>query len=639
MKTELKFQINFGTGYQDVGPPTNWKGIQIEVIFTNDHPSASVQAGNFEWIGEEAKKINAYRLAGLTGGVGILEGLPLKIIACGSQNSVIFDGVINLAAQEALFECDKVTAPIRESGRIDWLEDVAGSFSFAYLASLTGNTPGRIVPSTDYKKVPYAITEIPDYTQAMLIGISLFITIKELLDVTTKISQLIAQLSGDTTTAVATGGLASGSLIATIAITVLYVTYLFAIVLIVVDLVRDLVNNIIQLKKYKLGMRCETLFQRACQYLGLQFSSTILQQGTYKDLTYIPRKDIIPSISNPLNIFDRPYNEGQGFPNNGAYGYYNGGGGTFKEFIQDMKDVFNAEVKISNGVLYFEEKHFWNVQAAYQLPNTGEVGYSHNYPDPHGTNAFELPSNFYLTFQTDPSELNTIHRYRGTSVQVTCTPNIVLNKKNLLLANSREVRLNFALAKRKEYLTRVENLLNNVINALSGFVNFIINSINGLINAINTAISFFGGNPATIGTIPTLPTNVINNRIGWMVLSNDTFSVPKLFIGTPVGNDWELHPQTESNLAAVQLLNLFHGKELPTRGNQQLTFREKRLSFCCTDYQTILNRNVLTDALGKKGKFQQMLWDIFNDQALNVEYRIYSNFTNNLTEKIVVDGA
>jgi hypothetical protein len=301
--------------------------------------------------------------------------------------------------------------------------------------------------------------------------------------------------------------------------------------------------------------------------------------------------------------------------------------------------VFNAEVKIIGNVLHFEEKHFWNNLSPFQLPNIGEVGFTHNYPDPHGTNAFELASNYFLSWQIDPSELNTIHKYKGTSVQVTLEALQVNNPKYVLFANSKEVRLNMALAKRKEYLTNVENILNEVINALFGFVNVILSTINSIINAINTAITFFGGNPATIGTIPLLPTNIFNNRIGWMLLSNDTFSVPKFMIGTQVGADWEIHAQNETTSSANQLLTTFHGKNLATRGNQQLTYREKRLPFCCSDYSTVLGKNVLKDALGRSGKFERMLWDLHNDQALNVEYRIYTNFTNNLREKIVIDGS
>lgn len=636
---DLKFEINFGAGWQPVNPPTNWKAMQIEVIWVNDLPSASLQSTEFEWVLDEAKKIQQYRENGLTGnGPGIYEGLPLRISFCQQSAITPLEFVIDLADERTRWECDKVTAPIKESARIDWLNDIASSFSFSFLASLTGNQPGRINPATDYKRVPYAITEIPDYTQAMLISISLFVTVKELLDVTTKISQMIAQLSGDTATAVATVGLASGSLIATIAIVVLYVAYLFLIVIILVEMIQSLVDNIIQLRKHKLGMRVVDHFQKACNYLGIGFSSSILQQGKYQNATIIPAKNIIPSLSNPLNVFDRPFDEGQNFPNNGAFGHYDSGSGTFAEFIKDVSDVFNAEIKMKGGFLYFEPKNSWNSVGAYQLPNTGPVGYSFNYPDPHGTNASELASNYFLIWQTDPGELNTIHRYRGTSVQAILQPNISINKQNLLFKNSKEIRLNFALAKRKEYLTRIEKFLDRVITAWVNYVNFILGAINGLINAINTAISFFGGNPATIGTIPPLNVPGLSGRVGWMALSNDTFSVPKMMIGTPVGNDWELSPSSETDLAAITLFNSFHARNLATRGNQQLKFTEKELPFCCSDFQKVINNNVLADSLGRTGKFNRMVWDLHNDKAINVDYSVFLNFTNNLTEKIIIDG-
>ncbi|MEK6821511.1 MAG: hypothetical protein AABY11_03890, partial [archaeon] len=240
----------------------------------------------------------------------------------------------------------------------------------------------------------------------------------------------------------------------------------------------------------------------------------------------------------------------------------------------------------------------------------------------------------------DQTELNTLHKYRGTTVSCTLVPTVVVNKYNWLLKKATRVDLPCARANGKKYLTRIENLLNNILNIVAAFVNFVVNTINALINAVNFAISLFGGNPATLGTLPTMPTNIIlNARMDWLELSNDSFSVPKLFIGKQVGSDWRVHPNNHLNMTAIALFNNFHGKNLATRGNQSLVFRDKRFGVCCADYIKIRDNNIFTTPDGLKGKFRKMKWDLFNEEATDVEYEIFTNFTNNLTEKIIQDGS
>lgn len=638
---ELRFEINWGQGFVTVNAPRNWESIKIGVLWTDGEPSAVVQGTDFEWVEDNAAKLWAWRRGGLVGTLGsapgIFEGPGLRIWTCGSFAQLVFDGLIDLSNQKTRWECDMISAPSMESGKRDWLDGPASAFDFEYLRSLTGSAPGRIIPATDYKRTPYVITAIPDYEQAMIVAISLFVTLKELYDVTNKIAALINELTGQGTTAIAQAGTSAATVVATVANVVLYVVYLFLIVLILVDLIKDLISNIIQLKKYKLCMRVETLFQRACAYLNLVFTSTIITSGNYYDTTVMPRKSVMPSTSNPLNIFDRPFDENQGFPNSKAYGHYEG---TFKQFILDMCKVFNAEVVLTGGVLHFRERHDYNATSNYQVPNVALPGFTANLPDPHETNADELAKHYFMGFSLDQTELNTLHKYRGTTVACTLSPLNTVNRQHWLLKKNTRVDLPFARANGKKYLTRVENLLNNVINGVATFVNFIVNSINGLINAVNWVINLFGGNPAAIGTIPTMPTNIVlNARMNWMELSNDSFGVPKIFIGQKVGNDWVVSPNNDVYMTAVALFNRFHSRNLATRGNQSLVYRERRFSMCCADFIAIRGNNIFRTPSGQYGKFRKINWDVFHEEATDVEYEIFTNFTNNLQEKIIVDGS
>jgi len=417
----------------------------------------------------------------------------------------------------------------------------------------------------------------------------------------------------------------------------LQVTYLFLIIIALVQLMQDLIDNIIQRKKYKACMTFKRGFERMCQYFGWTFSTNILI-GNYIDATWMPRKSVMPNASNPLNVFDRPFDEGINFPNNAdVYGHHDG---TFRDFIQDAMTVFDGEVRIFNNVFYFQKKRTFLNSSPWQIPNTDKPGYTFNLPDPHTTNASELPSSLFVIWQVDPSDLVTLHRYEGTSVQVLCRPTNVLNKKNLIGGNSMEFRFPCAHGNRKGYLTRVEILVNAVETALATFANFIISGANVLINAVNAVLSLFGGNAPQLGTIPLIPTNTLGARVDWLIVSNDSFSVPKVFIGkTGNGSDWVIHQSSKQRLSALEMMNNFHGRELPTRGAQALKYSDKIFKFCCQDYLQILFSNYVKDPTGVyNGEMLSLKWDRDTGQALNAHYKIYRNFTNNLTETIIVDG-
>ena len=162
-------------------------------------------------------------------------------------------------------------------------------------------------------------------------------------------------------------------------------------------------------------------------------------------------------------------------------------------------------------------------------------------------------------------------------------------------------------------------------------------AINAITNVINNIINLFGGSNQTIPPIPSL-TNPVGLRVQWMEISNDTFAVPKTFIGVDVGGDWMLSATTESVMSATQLMTDFHGKELATRGNQTLTYKNRVFKFCSTDFLQILNSNVLQTPDAQWGKFEKLDWDIHQNQVINVSYKVFHPFLLNLSEQITIDG-
>lgn len=626
------FEIDFGNGFVTVAPPINKDAIAIDMIFIKDKARARLQSINFEWVGETAVKINQYKENGLNGGKGIAYGLPLKIGVCGSQNQPLaFDLMLNLGHSAARFECDRVVCPIFEAGGNDWLKKETQAITFWFLASAITDPvggykgPGRILFS-DFKKTPYSLTTIPDGTQiitlsitALLIGIQIEQSIVLL---TSYISRGIAALTPDPSPKPLLAGVYTVLAIAQLLI-------IIALLNALIKLLKAIVDNIIQLRKYKLCMREADHFLKLAAYIGATFSSTIYgyvgsnvttdgYDEKFVNATWMPRKVVMPILNPPLSfnfVYDRPEDENG---NKKSFGHFEG---TAAEWIERMENKYNAEAKMIDGVLHFEEKRALDKGTPYQIPNTAKVGYTFNLPDPHGTNLSELAPYTRLFFQIDESELNTLHRYRGTSVDVTIkNPAFPVNKYSGWGAG-KNIDLGSALAKRKVYLNRVEQALDALFGEMFDFMDEV-------------------SNLSGIGTPNILDQLDVSKRIGWMELSNDSFSVPKTFIGVDVDGDWEIAPQSEENMSAISLLNNFHGKELPTRGNQWLTFFNHRSKFCCEDFLFISRSNILRtpDSPPKNGKFTAMLWNLKEEVAENTEYRINEDYLSGLVESVKIDG-
>lgn len=653
---KITHEIDFGSGFVSVPAPSNFDSTELDIVFTKDKARATIANFTLVWKADTAKKIYNVYQAGKYGGKGIAYALPYRITICG-QN-LIFNMMLVLGHSSTKLSCDQVECPAWEAQGMDWFEKQTQAYSFWHLYKNLGSTdPGKIDVS-DFKKTPYTVTSIPNYTQVISLSFQELILIWQL-------SELISNFTGEETEIVADTGESAIPIVGTphiivtvahiitsalkVAEIILYITLIF-------KFAQELQANIIQRKKYKLCMKEVDHFRKMCSFFGLNFSSSIYAPNSqFANATWMPSKIVMPKISQNIldtfndTLFDRPENEEN---NPKSTGYFEG---TFAEFIDTMERKYNAEAKVINGTLFFEERHYWNVQNPYILPNTSDVGYTFNLPTPFRTNLSELAPYYQVAFQVDDSEMNTIHRYRGTSCAIQIISPFGINKYSGW-GQGQIIDLGSALAKRKEYTTKIEDFLDKVLKVVHDIFSVIIAPINLLIDGLNLAITAINAlisawnaiapNALQIGnSIPAIPhiqnpvpLGVYASRIGWMELSNDSFSVPKTFIGTQIGSDWELDTSSESVMSAYNLLQSYHGQNLATRGNQWIIFENNKTRFCCIDYIQIAGSNVLKTPDGRFGKFDSIKWSLSKEQARDVQYRINEIYLAGLQEKIIIDG-
>lgn len=631
----LRFDLEYGAGngFATKSPPKNSESISAELSWTNQFANATVNGVDFVWVGQNAKDMWAYKNSGLSGGLGITEGIGLRIYEkYGTGWYMFFDGYVNLS--KAKWECDQVAAPSVQLYRTDWFVNKVKGFSFSYLKSI------GVINYSDYKRTPYCVVKISQAPlQEALMALTELAVLKQGFETVRDISTLTSKTFGDAPQDVAgvpylippTRTLADTFQIG------FDVVYLIACGTTLIVEAKKIIDSIWQFKKWKLCMREETIWKKICQHFQLQFSSTIYSQGIHKNKTWMPRKNAIRQ-GNTLN-FTRGYSEV--LNNTNYYGYPDGLASTF---IANMCDQYFGEVAIrinpATGLntLYFERRNNFNNVAVYTITNTAEGQvYTHNLPQPYMTNLTDLPWNYEVIYAIDPTDETTGDSYKGTSCSKNIHQTIIGSNARVSNGTGTIIQLTSSIARRKNHLTKVENLLNTVINAIISVLQAADNLIVAMYNGIAWVINLFGGNVQPL--VPyQFPTNLLNNRLGWMEVTDDKFSTPKSFVGKQVGSDWVLDPNSESICSAQTLMNDFHQFALPTHGAQQELYSEKSFKMCVVDFISVQNTNVITSPDGRQGKFTKMTRTPHDEMCRSVDYGIFQTQTNNLSETTSIDG-
>tara|TARA_R110001592_G_scaffold161419_1_gene394016 strand:+ start:195 stop:1943 length:1749 start_codon:yes stop_codon:yes gene_type:complete len=578
-KNDVTFEIDGQPG----GTPGNLAEITLSANWGTREgiTEQEISTTSIEFVLEDAKKLNKHVSDGLTGGVGIFEGLPYKI----NYDSInIFDGFINLSDDAEFIESEKVIANIVKSGGSDWLNDVADGFSFAFLREQ------KYIVDSDFVVIPYVLNFRPEAFVVGQLGIALFILQKELIEGIRNIADSIANFSQAIAKLNPVGEiLAAGLLLAA------QIAYTAAVVVALVTTIKDLINQFFPpVRRYR-GMKIKRMFETGLNYLGLNFESTIFDDPTFKKSVFLPSK------SKRGGLFGNTDKYGNPNQNSSVY--------NFGDFIRTMLTMFNADYKIENNTFIFERRDYWNNLSTYILPDV-ETNQSARLSElQYNTN--EFVKNYFISFQTDTQDQNTLEDFDGTNYQVINEPITVTNNQMTSGKGLSQIRPPFARAIRKDKLTIYEKTLLAIAKLTDQ-----------LARVINQRPNLAG---------------LIKNRVGMMSLSADTTTVDKfIFI--------ENEQMSDTQISAELLWNRFHfiesfaeitGTDGKIYHNQQIIRTAEKIPFCLTDWNQLLNNNKFTTTTGQTGEIISIDWD-FQIGLANITYKIKQLYTKNL--KLVINA-
>ena len=273
-------EIRFITDGLDLRQPRNWKELEITFDFLDKKEVGAINSTSMEFVGEAYRYLKERFFNGMSGGVGIFEGVPLNI-EFGQLGSPVFtfEGYLDGTDEATFIGNEEIIAKVKKKAGDDWLNEVADGYSFAYLDSI------GVLTQADYVKVPYVINYIPDGMQLIVLSMSLFMMTKELIVNTKELSELIGQTVNAATPVIGVSvGLGAGVVTAwDLGDWIMYgiyvvakLIYIIAITIAIVKLIEQVIEQLFPKMREHTGIKVKTLFEKACQYLDLEFQSTVI---------------------------------------------------------------------------------------------------------------------------------------------------------------------------------------------------------------------------------------------------------------------------------------------------------------------------------------------------------------------------
>jgi hypothetical protein len=565
--------------------------LEVLATFENGNAQANISVTDFEFVNEFSQEIRNWISAGLTGGFGIFEGMPLEININGANPTYLaFEGYLDFTNDFEIVDPTLVKGKIQKQKGLNSLSEKASGLTWEYLYE------EGILTDSDFVSIPYVVEKEFNFVEFALVSYMIY-------GFATQLQGLIRQTAFDIANIVAittSGATGPGSGLAlSIVVASINLVQATATLILLASLIIDLIAFLISPVKFHKGIRLKKLLDKGSQHLGYSYNTTI-PEISENELVILPSKTSINTdqqafrIKNQLTVNQA----GVGFPRAIDYGY------TFEEILQLVNTTFNAKIGIKNNVI---EQHslnssWWIQQSTYQMPDI--LLESKKY------NTDELSSNKLISFAVDIKDKNILDEYKGISYEIITEPISVNNQNNVLLKGLDSTEIPYTLGRRKEGL-----------NFFEEFVKIMASGLDGLVD-------FFGGQGSAV--------EKITSRVGMLKLETDFVNIPKLMI---MNNENKLPANHKSVWSAKVLYdkyyiyNSFVGNNF-TNANQWLLYEGVKVPFGFTDFLSLIDNSYFYNQNGNPAQVTKIEWNISRDYAL-LSYRVNEVYTKNLKETFI----
>ena len=341
------------------------------------------------------------------------------------------------------------------------------------------------------EKIKYLIIPENQGQIALSLFIALFMTgvqvasiLKEIADLTAE-ATAIAQLDP-----VGAGSQATAVAIKLTAQTV----YLGAVLLLAFELFRQIKELVFPKLSELYAPRIKTLIQKACEFKGYTLQSTLLD--SFDNLSVIP----VPKTKNKQSIFK--------FLENDRTDYYNNPYPTSMDFcstlyvlIQEVLKMFNAEIRINNGVVKIETESTFINQASVNFVEMFTLQDKKQLESSYNTS--EIYTRYLINYSVDQADTHTSNDLNNTFTEYGAKNNYQTDQDLNLLKGLYQRQFLFSLGSIKTELTKIEEIALTLLEEIDKLV-------------------------ITVGGSSNL-SDIITNRINILQISNQFFSNTKIY--------------------------------------------------------------------------------------------------------------
>jgi hypothetical protein len=419
----------------------------------------------------------------------------------------------------------------------------------------------------DTFNVPYFMISPNAVEQAIPLFLTGYVMTRELINAGKELADSISELIQAVTPNAGLGVTMDIGDIIVLALKTITRVLIFALLLVaVVDLATQLFFLLFPPKRNFKASKFQELATKGCAYLGYTFQSTIFD--TEPSWTLLP----VPLMKNRDSIFDvrpelwlSPFNKGVPSASDTTP--------TLGQFLDALETMFNAKIKVINGVVRLERWDYWSTIAMAQL--SPALNLQGPRDEEYAYNTDDVWKRYYIKYQVDYNDLHTLdgEMYDTHDVELSTEPLGATNMDLVSIKGLNQVDIPFAMGARKAKLNWLEEiakvtmkLVDAVTGAFGGGTNF-AQQIGERKDCLKISQQYFSVTKALYTTNGKQPANylekvsakslweryhIINsiNLNGWVIKENARIRItPQDFVTLLENNFAEIDGQTSEILS------------------------------------------------------------------------------------------
>ena len=400
--------------------PVDAQNIGIKLDFMADISECELNVDTLKLSTQAYQQVNTH----VNSGVGIFEGIPYTI----QVGSVVLEYYVNLT-EGARFADSFVECKIEKRWSVNTFQNNARGLSFESLNSQ--------IPISGIFDVPYIVVQDNQVALLLILALNGFQStlalIQSIRDLVTIITS--GTIEAATPNAGVPPSISTGSIITIILKIAAQAVYTTALALMIVKLTKDTIELVIpKIRKLK-GSKVKALIEQGCAKLGYGFQSNLLDsipQLTILPVTLVNSK---PSILNIiLGTSTTYYNTGYPTANDSVPMLW--------DLIEEIRNLFNAKIRIINGVVNLERRDYWASFSNSSFINTLNIQNSRE--NAHTFNFQNSWKRYFMRYQFDASDIWTMDSINGVTAEYSTEPINVANTDLVTIKKLAEISSSFA---------------------------------------------------------------------------------------------------------------------------------------------------------------------------------------------------